>query len=161
MRRWTEWDHLDNSRLFFVLNSVAYRNGTVVKFKDEYINSYHQKECLYGTFCYKEHDSDVYVFCRKSTTRPVVQCGYFRVRGCDLANAIDDIICPFTVTVHVNRPSSIFSIPNICTAFFLYAIVMFFSLVFQQFILVWIIATVCLIIFCKNKMQPVYYIQDD
>ena len=161
MRRWTEWDGLDNSRLFFVLNSVAYRNGTVVKFNDAYMNSNHKGKYPHGTFCYKEQDDDVYVFYTKSLIKQKMQCGYFRVRGCDLENVIDEITFPFTVTIHTVRTSNIFDIPNIGVAIFIYVLVMLFSLVFKDFILIWIVATVCIIKFCKNKMKPVCYIQDN
>ena len=160
MRRWTEWDHLDNSRLFFCLNSVTYRNGTIVKFTNDYMNSYHKGKYPHGVFCYKEEHNDVYVFYTRALTGNKMQCGYFRVQGNDLCNVIDEITHPFVITINISKPNSIFDVPRAASALGAYILIMFFSMVFNDFILIWMIATFVLVKFYKNQMRPRYYMQD-
>lgn len=162
IKRNTWWDHLEDSLLYFTLNSTNYRNGTIVKLNETYMNKHHPGLFGHACFNFKREEDNTYLFYAVSLGSWKVpgRCGWFAVKESDLSYAIAEIIRPFKVHVHTINYKNDFHVKGLVRTWIIYLFVLFFSLVFNEFYIIWIMASFVFFTYRKAQLSPVTYLED-
>lgn len=158
-------------RSFFYYKGDFYINGTEIILKDEYINSH--KWDGKKLWKYAKYDHQVvrngmvaYFFCQSKTDWLSLNemwidedvrlnyAPYFVVEALDMENLIEGFVHPIklkreetdAIMENIANPKSDLENPELVLLWIIYIVAMVGSLIFKQFYLLWIIAT---IVFCK------------
>ena len=161
----------EDPRSFMYYRGTYYINGTEIKLKEEYIKS-HKFNGLrlwkYAKFHHQVNGSNGigYFFCKARADRLSLQgaglpidatddcAAYFVVPALELENAIEEVTSPIKLSQSeqdavnkaienmIDHPKGDWDDPALVLLWVLYIAVMIGSLIFKQFFLLWVVATI-------------------
>ena len=133
---------------FFVYKGKAYGAGTGIKLKQEYINTYLYNGYRIWQYAYLSninYKENKYMF-NKYKTYPYSESqgcvSYFSISQSELDNVIEEIIEPKPVNVSRAKPKNDGEVEGMGILWTIYIAVMVASLIFREFYIIWIAASV-------------------
>jgi hypothetical protein len=160
----------ENDNSYFTYHGVTYCVGTEVNFSDNFIKEFRyegkpiwryarfnkrvlsdgQIMCLFTQkqtdwWWLKEHNMDWDDF--KKT------CGYFLLKESTLDNAIEEITKPITIEVLKMPTYTDLEVVEVMVGWFVYILVLFFSFIFTEWYLLWIVASLIFFSFRKAMLN--------
>lgn len=160
----------DDRYLHFIYNGVAYGNGTKVSLKNSFINNYTyngKKIWKYAWFGNRVvvNGQNMYFFSKDKTDWnflhrnnidlriPQQCCPFFLIREDLIDYAIEEITHPVIVSVSHRVQEKDYANESVMWMWFIYVFVMIISLVFKEFYLIWIVASIIFFSWRKEKLN--------
>ena len=136
---------------YFFYKGKSYTTNTVIKLTKQYIDT-HMYNGLpiwkYAIFSHKLMNSDEYFFSFINNYYQNIEkvcireyCGYFLIKGKDMEGAIEEIIKPVPIELVPAVPKKDYEVEGMRLLWLIYIAVLFFSLIFREFYIIWIAAT--------------------
>lgn len=130
---------------YFYFNEHSYTTGTEVELTKNYINSNSNKIWKYARFIQKSYDKQTYQFmkCRyDSYSEEERECVlYFAISENELEYVIKEIVKPIPITLVPITQKKDWEVEGMFSLWMIYIAVLFFSLIFKEFYLIWIVTS--------------------
>jgi hypothetical protein len=149
----------ENEDLYFIYRNISYCKGTEISLTNSFIqkNSYEGNAIWkYARFCKRivKDGKNMYFFARcpvdwywmreNNLSRKTFEqtCPYFLIDDARMSNAIESIIKPIEIAVLPLPQYKDYEVAGVMVGWVIYLLVLFFSLIFKEFYLIWIVASI-------------------
>ena len=138
---------------YFYYKGKSYTTNTVIKLTQQYRDTHTDRGLQiwkYARFYHKNLARNEYCFNCASGYYPNVKhedinrssyCGYFNIKAEELEGAIEEIIQPVPIELVPIVPKKDWEVKSMGMLWLIYIAVLFFSLIFREFYIIWIVAT--------------------
>lgn len=156
----------ENSDQYFRYRNVAYFTGTHVSFSDNFMTTYrYEGKPIWKYARFYKRINNTYVFTRLTTDFWWLKehnmnwddykktCPFFILDKSLLDNAIEVIDDPIEVTIQALPQYKDWEVTEVMVGWVIYILVLFFSLVFKDFYIIWIAASFLFFTFRKGMLN--------